>query len=112
VHVSHGAGNGLLLPFVMRYNLPVRMAASAKIAELLGENVAGLSEQAAAERAITAVERIRAAIGIPQRLRDLGVRREQLPALAEKAFAIKRLMGTNPRQPTQADLLEILSHAY
>src|SRR5688572_16041202 len=24
VHVSHGAGNGLLLPFVMRYNLPAR----------------------------------------------------------------------------------------
>ena len=22
VHVSHGAGNGLLLPFVMRFNLP------------------------------------------------------------------------------------------
>jgi alcohol dehydrogenase len=112
VHVSHGAGNGLLLPYVMRYNLPVRRAAFAKIAELLGENMTGLSEQAAAERAVAAVERMRAAIGIPQRLRDLDVRREQLPALAEKAFAIKRLMGTNPRQPTQADLLEILNQAF
>jgi alcohol dehydrogenase class IV len=112
VHVSHGAGNGLLLPYVMRYNLPVRTPAFAKIAELLGENVAGLSEQAAAERAIAAVERIRARIGIPQRLRDLGVQREQLPGMAEKAFAIKRLMGTNPRQPTQGDLVEILEQAY
>jgi alcohol dehydrogenase len=112
VHVSHGAGNGLLLPFVMRYNLPVRTAAFAKIAELLGENVSGLSEQAAAERAVSAVERIRDRIGIPQRMRDLGLKREQLPALAEKAFAIKRLMGTNPRRPTQADLLEILNQAF
>src|SRR4029079_10831540 len=24
VHVSHGAGNGLLLPFVMQFNLPTR----------------------------------------------------------------------------------------
>ena len=24
VHVSHGAGNGLLLPYVMRYNMPER----------------------------------------------------------------------------------------
>ena len=30
VHVSHGAGNGLLLPYVMRYNLPERKAAFAK----------------------------------------------------------------------------------
>jgi alcohol dehydrogenase class IV len=112
VHVSHGAGNGLLLPFVMRYNLPVRTAAFAKVAELLGENVNGLSEQAAAERAVSAVERIRGRIGIPQRMRDLGLKRDQLPALAEKAFAIKRLMGTNPRQPTQADLVEILNQAF
>src|SRR5206468_8796622 len=94
IHVSHGAGNGLLLPFVMRYNLPVRKAAFAKIAALLGEDVAGLSEDAAAERAIAAVERIRASIGIPQRLRELGVTRDQLHGFAEEALAIKRLMET------------------
>jgi alcohol dehydrogenase class IV len=112
VQVTHGAGNGLLLPFVMRYNLPLRKEAFAKIAALLGENLNGLSDDAAAERAIAAVERIRAAIGIPQRLRDLGVSREQLPLFAEKAFAIKRLMNTNPRQPTLSDLIDILQQAY
>jgi alcohol dehydrogenase class IV len=112
VHVSHGAGNGLLLPFVMRYNLPARKTEFAKIAALLGEDLVGLDEGAAAERAIAAVERIRVAIGIPQLLRDLGVKREQLPLFAEKAFAIKRLMGTNPRQPTQVDLLAILEEAF
>jgi alcohol dehydrogenase class IV len=112
VHVTHGAGNGLLLPHVMRYNLPVREPAFARLAALLGEPTAGLSEAAAAERAISAVERISQAIGIPQCLRDLGVRREQLPGFAEKSFAIKRLMGTNPRQPTVDDLLAILEQAY
>jgi alcohol dehydrogenase class IV len=102
----------LLLPFVMRYHLPARKAAFGKIAALLGENVDGLSEGGSAERAIVAVERIRAAIGIPQRLRELDVKREQLSGFAEKAFAIKRLMGTNPRQPAQADLLGILEQAY
>jgi alcohol dehydrogenase len=112
VHCSHGAGNGLLLPYVMRYNLPVRAAALARVAALLGEDVAGLSELAAAERAVAAVEHLRAAIGIPQRLRDLGARREQLPLFAERAFAIKRLMDTNPRRPTQDDLLAILEEAF
>jgi alcohol dehydrogenase len=112
LHVSHGAGNGLLLPYVMRYNLPVRKTAFAKIAALLGEDTTNLSEDAAAERAVYAVEKIRIAIGIPERLRGIGAKPDQLPAFAEKAFAIKRLMGTNPRQPTQADLLAILEQAY
>src|SRR5262249_4304360 len=72
-HCSHGAGNGLLLPFVMRFNMPARQKEFATIARLLGENVAGVAEVEAAERAITAVERLRADIGIPLRLRELGV---------------------------------------
>src|SRR5712691_4441969 len=38
-HCSHGAGNGLLLPFVMRFNLPARRREFAIIARLLGEDV-------------------------------------------------------------------------
>jgi alcohol dehydrogenase class IV len=112
LHCSHGAGNGLLLPHVMRYNLPERIEAFAKIAALLGENIAGLTDQQSAERAVAAVELIAREISIPQRIRDLGGKREQLPLFAEKSFAIKRLMGTNPRQPTQADLLAILEAAF
>src|SRR5439155_5042111 len=41
-HCSHGAGNGLLLPWVMRFNLPARVAEFARVAELLGEDVRGL----------------------------------------------------------------------
>jgi alcohol dehydrogenase class IV len=112
LHCSHGAGNGLLLPHVMRYNLPTRLPQFAKIASLLGEDVAGLPLAEAAERAIVAVDRLRAAIGVPGHIRDLGGTREQLPGFAEKAFSIKRLMMMNPRQPTSPDLLQILQAAY
>jgi alcohol dehydrogenase len=112
LHCSHGAGNGLLLPFVMRYNLPQRRTEFARIAELLGENVAGLSQMEAAERAVAAVERLKQEIGIPPRIRDLGGREHQLPDFAAKAFAIKRLMTMNPRRPTEEDLLAILREAY
>jgi alcohol dehydrogenase class IV len=106
LHCSHGAGNGLLLPYVMRFNLPARKDAFARIAKLLGE-------EAIAEKAITAVERLRDAINIPQRLRDIGAKREQLPTFAEKAFAIKRLMTMNPQPVTSAaDLLGILEAAF
>ncbi len=112
LHCSHGAGNGLLLPYVMRFNLPSRTAEFARIAQLLGEDTTGLTESSAAELAITAVERLRSAIGIPQRIRELGGTADQLPTFAKKSFEIKRLMLLNGRQPSEADLLGILQAAF
>jgi alcohol dehydrogenase class IV len=110
-HCSHGSGNGLLLPFVMRFNLPARVKEFAHIARLLGEDVSELDEKAAADRAITAVEKLRQDIGIPLRLRDLGVRENQLRPFAEKAFGIKRILRVNPRPVTVEDLEGILTAA-
>ena len=112
MHCSHGAGNGLLLPYVMRFNMPTRLKEFATIASLLGENVSGLDERAAAERAVSAVERLRNDIGIPKRLRDLGVQKAQLRPFAEKAFSIKRILRVNPRTPTVEELEAILESAY
>ncbi len=111
-HCAHGTGNGLLLPFVMRFNLPARRAEFARIARLLGEDVAGLDEQQAAERAVGAVEKLRSDIGIPQRLRDLGVQETQLRSFAEKAIGIRRILRVNPRPTTVEDLEQILKAAY
>ncbi len=109
-HCSHGTGNGLLLPFVMRFDLPARRKELATIARLLGENVAGMNEADAAESAVHAVERLRSAIGIPERLRDLGVRREQLRSFAEKAMGIQRILRVNPR-PVAVEDCEAILHA-
>ncbi len=111
-HCSHGAGNGLLLPFVMRYNLPARRHQLAVLARLLGADVLDKSEADAAEAAIAAVEQLRADIGIPLRLRDLGVTESQLRPFAEKAFGIKRILRVNPRTVTVDDLEGILRAAF
>jgi alcohol dehydrogenase class IV len=107
LHCSHGAGNGLLLPYVMRYLLPKRAAELAKIAELLGEKLSGVSADSDAQSAIAAVERLREQIGIPARIREIGGAEDQLPEFAAKAFAIKRLMVLTPRDVTEADILAI-----
>lgn len=111
-HCSHGAGNGLLLPFVMRYNLSVRRPQFAAIARLLGAKVEGKNESAAAESAIAEIEQLRQDIGIPLRLRDLGVTESQLRSFAEKAFGIQRILRVNPRMPTLNDLEGILRAAF
>ncbi len=111
-HCGHGEGNGLLLPHVMRFNLPARVSQFASIANWLGEDVAGLTTEASAQRAIVGVERLLDAIGITRRLRDFGLEQQAIPAVAAKAFEIKRLMDVNPRRPTLADLESILQAAY
>ena len=112
LHCSHGGGNGMLLPYVMRFNLPVRQKAFVRIAELLGEETSGMDEMAAAEKAILAVESLREQVGIPTSIRQIGGREDQLAGFAEKAFAVKRLMHVNPRPVTCANLEAILHEAY
>jgi len=102
VHVSHGAGNGLLLPYVMRYNASVRADAFAELGKEWG-----------VPDFIEAVEKLREDISIPTRLRDIGVTEDMLPGFAEKAFAIQRLMRVNPRFPKDAgEILSIYKAAY
>ncbi len=111
-HCSHGAGNGLLLPYVMQFNLPARINAFGNIARLLGEDVDGLSEKEAAVRSISAVESLRADIGIPNRLRELGVQEDQLRTFAEKSSNVRRILRVNPRPVSVDDLESILKEAF
>jgi alcohol dehydrogenase class IV len=109
---THGAGNGLLLPFVMEYNIPACPERLATVARLLGENVQGLSIWQAAERAVEAVQRLKKEVGIPMRLRDLGVPETEIRPLAKATVPIARLLQANPR-PLDADSLEgILRRAW
>jgi alcohol dehydrogenase class IV len=109
---THGAGNGLFLPYVMDYNIPACPQRLATVARLLDEEVGGLSTWEAAERAVQAVQRLKAEIGIPMRLRELGVEEADLRPLAEATAQITRLLQANPR-PLGADALEgILRQAW
>ena len=122
VHVSHGAGNGLLLPFVMRFNLPNRVSQFAELHRWLAPDspeypanrtAVSLPLQPLAELTIREVEQLRKDIGIPTRLRDIGVTEDMLPGFAAKAFAIKRLMRVNPRMPqNEGEILEIYKAAF
>jgi alcohol dehydrogenase class IV len=121
VHVSHGAGNGLLLPYVMRYNTAVRADAIATVGLWVagpdGAKDVGKAGKffgpGGAEHAIRQVEQLRKDICIPTRLRDLGVTEDMLPGFAAKAFSIKRLMRVNPRMPrSEAEILEIYRAAF
>jgi alcohol dehydrogenase class IV len=112
LHCSHGGGNGMLLPHVMQFNLPARVPQLARIAQLLGEDVAGLPQEEAAQLAVDAVHRLNREIGVPLTIRDLGGSEDQLPLFTEKAFAVKRLLMMNGREPNDDDILAIYQAAF
>jgi len=72
--LPHGECNAILLPHVSRYNLIANIDKFVKIAELMGENVAGLAPRDAAELALTAIQKLSSDIGIPDGLVALGKR--------------------------------------
>jgi alcohol dehydrogenase len=96
----------------MEYNIPACPDRLATVALLLGEEVGGLPTLEAAEVAVEAVQRLKAEIGIPMSLRELGVEEDELRPMAEATAQITRLIEANPR-PLDADSLEeILNRAW
>jgi alcohol dehydrogenase class IV len=112
LHCSHGQGNGLLLPYVMRFNKPARLEEFASIADFLGCDIEGVSREEAAELGILAVEKLKETVGIPRGIRDIGGKDTQLEGFADKSHQISRLMNINPIQPSKDDLLSILKAAF
>jgi alcohol dehydrogenase class IV len=109
--VHHGVANSILLPYVMRFNLPHAARELAEIGRVLGENIASLPAAEAGERAAAAVTRLSKEVGIPQRLRDVGVKEIQIPFMAQKAMG-DWCYPFNPRSCSQADMESLYREAY
>jgi alcohol dehydrogenase class IV len=109
--VPHGVANSLLLPFVMKYNVIANLEKFAHVAKAMGENVEGLSLRDAAEKAVQAMAKLSQDVGIPSTLRDVGVTEADIPALAEEASKIDRLLNNNPRWLTVKEIETIYREA-
>jgi alcohol dehydrogenase len=64
------------------------------------------------EQFITAIEALIDHLGIPTRLRDMGVSKDILPTLAKAAMQQQRLLINNPRVITEDDALKIYKSIY
>jgi len=114
--LPHGECNAILLPHVCNFNLIAKMDRFVKIAQLLGENVDGLSKRDAAERALVAIKKLSTDIGIPAGLIELGkrygkdVNEGDIDTMTGNAQ--KDACGmTNPRTPKDADVKAIYKAA-
>ena len=111
-NIAHGVSNALLLPYVMAWNKLACVERMAEIAAALGVQTHGLSDKAAADLAVEAMAELCASVDIPKGMRSFGVPEDAIPAMAEEASKIDRLMRNNPRRLTAGDIEQIYRAAY
>jgi alcohol dehydrogenase len=109
-HLPHGLACAITLPHSLRYNMSCCAEKLRTVAECLGEKTDGLTAHEAATKAIQAVERLNADIGIPRRLSEVGVKAGMIKQLAADTM-LSGQIKVNPRQVTLEDVTALLQAA-
>jgi alcohol dehydrogenase class IV len=108
-HIDNGITNAIVLPHVIRFNAEAAQAGLEKLAVALGRPAQGAG---AATQVIAGIGAIFDALQAPRRLRDVGVMRESLAALAAVSMEDWFVRG-NPRSVRSADeLQQVLDSAW
>ncbi|GAB6180316.1 iron-containing alcohol dehydrogenase [Desulfotomaculum defluvii] len=94
--LHHGETNGILLPYVMEFNLISCGEKFANIAKAMGVQTDGFDKWKAADKGICAVRKLFRDIGIPNKLAQVGMKEEYIPKLSANALKDTCLV-TNPR---------------
>jgi len=109
-HVAHGLSNSLVLPHVLRFNLPYATGLYAELAGIVVPHAAG-SEEARAHALIVAMQQIATITGVETTLQQVGITEHDLDRLADDAMLQTRLLGNNPREITREDARAIYAAA-
>ena len=106
--IPHGVANTLCLLPVMRLAAEQNPSLMAELADPLGvsSDVSGAAERAQA--AVAVMERLVAQVGLPTKLRDVGVQRAWLPDVAAATLTNTRVVANSPVQPNAGELTRLL----
>ena len=111
-HVPHGLSNALVLAHVMRFNLEAAAGVYAEIAPCAFPELDALPHADRAEAFIDQLAALPAELGLPTRLREVGIEEDALAMLAAEAMKQTRLLVNNPRPLLEADALAIYRAAW
>lgn len=110
--IAHGVANAMLLPHVMEAQLDAIASRFSLAAEAMRQGtgtIADITKDAGAESewALEQIAEWTRQVGIPQNLAEYGITELDLPALAESASQVTRLMDNNPKSFTLGELERI-----
>lgn len=104
--VPHGLACAVMLPVAMRVNAEANRPAVARLGRLFVPGSNNWPDVEAAQAAVDFIRDLCLQIDIPQRLSDIGVQADQLPAIVQSSRG--NSMSGNPRDLSDAELLQIL----
>ncbi len=111
-NVPHGVANAIILPHVMAWNAGFTGEKYRDIAHAMGvEQVYSMTLNEAREAAVQAVSQLSADVGIPARLRDVGMQEEDIAALAQAALD-DVCTGGNPREASLTEIAGLYRQLY
>ena len=110
-HIPHGLSNAILLPSVMKFNMPANIKRHAEVAIALGCEP-GKNDEETARRGVDFIYRLAAAVGIPDKLTALGIPQTAVDGMAKAAMQVQRLLKNNPREVTEQDARDIYNSLY
>ena len=110
-HIPHGLSNAILLPSVMKFNMPSNVKRHAEVAIALGCEP-GKNDEETAQRGVDFIYRLAAAVGIPDKLTALGIPQTAVDGMAKAAMQVQRLLKNNPREVTEQDARDIYNSLY
>ena len=109
--IPHGLCNAILLPHVIEFNYNAAPEKYNEISKIIGYSKSINSQKLKRKMLLEAVNRLVIASGIDFSLRDVGVKTENIPNLANKAIK-DPCNATNPRMPVINDLEVIYKEAF
>jgi alcohol dehydrogenase class IV len=110
---NHCRSLAVLAPWVIRFNSVGNENLYADIAKALGENVEGLSAEKASLKASEAFLRLFKQFGFSPYLKDYGIKKNEVNALALKAYRVgQRLIHTNIREVSEEQAIGLFQEAY
>lgn len=105
-HVPHGLSNSLVLPQVIQFNAPHAEQHYSELAVILTPEAKGSAAQRT-KIMVDMLSNLPIELGLPTRLRDVGIAEKDLKGLADDAMNQTRLLINNPREVLHADALAI-----
>ena len=109
-HVPHGLSNSLVLAPVMRFNLEVAHVMYAELGQIIKPGLQGSTMQQATEL-VDYLGSLAGELGLPTRLRDVGIAEKDIDQLAEDAMLQTRLLMNSPREIKLADATALYREA-
>lgn len=110
--IPHGKACAMLLTAVLKFNAPATGEKYREIARVMGvPNVDVMDEATYRQAAIDVIQKLADDVGIPKSLSEAGVKREDIPFLAESAFNDACTPG-NPRDVSLEDIIGIYESIY